>query len=365
MIDRTAYRRDALWSSCAGEGIDAFLVSSITNIGYLTGFSGSDAAFLLTKDRALIVSDGRYTTQIAAECPDLPAHIRPTGQLMVDGLAEIVSRLGIRTLGFESAVVTVADHETLKGKLTTTELRGLTEKVEALRVVKDESEVAAIREAIEQAELGFADVCRAMRPEQSEKDVADALEMAVRRRGATSTSFAPIVAVGKNAALPHYRPSAVPRLADDDFVLIDWGASGRPYKSDLTRLVVTGKVTPKFEQVYTAVLEANLRGIAAIRPGVVGRDVDAEARSVLEAAGFGDFFSHGLGHGLGRDIHEAPGLRKESDVVLKPGMVVTVEPGVYLPGWGGVRIEDDVLVTEDGCEVLTRVPKDLETIRIG
>ena len=148
-------------------------------------------------------------------------------------------------------------------------------------------------------------------------------------------------------------------------MLVDWGASGRPYKSDLTRVLVTGKVTPKFEKVYRTVLAAQERGIAAIRPGVMARDVDAEARSVIEEAGFGRFFDHGLGHGLGMDIHEAPRLRRNSDVRLRPGMVVTVEPGIYLPDWGGIRIEDDVLVTPDGTEVLTQVPKSLDSVRVA
>ena len=172
------------------------------------------------------------------------------------------------------------------------------------------------------------------------------------------------MAVGVNSALPHARPTATTRIGEDDFVLIDWGATGRPYKSDLTRVLVTGKVTPKFEAIYRTVLNALERGIAAIRPGVKAHDVDAEARSVIEEAGFGRFFDHGLGHGLGMDIHEAPRIRKGSNVVLEPGMVFTVEPGIYLPGWGGIRIEDDVLVTPDGCEVLSHVPRSLEQVSL-
>ena len=164
--------------------------------------------------------------------------------------------------------------------------------------------------------------------------------------------------------LPHARPTTTTRIGEDDFVLIDWGATGRPYKSDLTRVLVTGKVTPKFEAIYRTVLAAQERGIAAIRPGVKAHDVDAEARSVIEEAGFGRFFDHGLGHGLGMDIHEAPRLRKDSNVVLEPGMVFTVEPGIYLPDWGGIRIEDDVLVTPDGCEVLSHVPRSLDSVRL-
>jgi Xaa-Pro aminopeptidase len=202
-----------------------------------------------------------------------------------------------------------------------------------------------------------------LRREESEKDVADALENYLRRCGATAASFPPIVAAGVRSALPHARPLAEAQIGEADFVLVDWGATGRPYKSDLTRVVVTGKVTPKFERIYRTVLAAQQRGIAAIRPGVMARDVDAEARSVIEEAGFGRFFRHGLGHGLGMDIHEAPRLHTHCDDRLEPGMVVTVEPGIYLPDWGGIRIEDDVLVTAEGCEVLSHVPKSVDAVR--
>ena len=365
MSDRTARRREQLWESCVADGVDGVLVASVTNVSYLTGFSGDDSTLLLTKGRAIVISDGRYETQLKDECPDVAAHIRPVGQLMVPGVAEVAGKLGLRKLGFEAAVVTVDDHLKLIDLMKTTDLVPLTDKVEALRVIKDDAEVAAIRLAIGYAEDAFAAVTAGLRPEQTEKDVADAIEFAVRKAGGTATSFPPIVGVGKNAALPHYRPSAAVRVGADDFVLIDWGAAGRPYKSDLTRVVVTGKVTAKFAEVYRAVLAAQERGIAAIRPGVSGRDVDAAARAVIHEAGYGAYFNHGLGHGLGMDIHEAPRLRKEADAPLRPGMVVTVEPGIYLPDWGGVRIEDDVLVTPDGCEVLTHVPKALDALRAG
>jgi Xaa-Pro aminopeptidase len=164
--------------------------------------------------------------------------------------------------------------------------------------------------------------------------------------------------------LPHARPTAAARIGDDDFVLIDWGASGEPYKSDLTRVLVTGKVTPTFEMIYRTVLAAQERAISAIRPGAKAQEIDSEARSVIEEAGFGAFFEHGLGHGLGMDIHEAPRLRKASPDLLEPGNVVTVEPGIYQPDWGGIRIEDDVLVTPDGCEVLSHISKSLDSVRM-
>ncbi len=365
MTDRTPRRRKLLWDACKGEGVDAFLVASVTNVSYLTGFTGDDSTFLLASDDGLVISDGRYRTQLEQECPQLKAHIRPVGQEMIDGVVDCVTAKGYKRLGFESPVVSVAVYEALREKLPPVEFVGLKGKVEGLRIVKDEDEVALIREAIDYAERAYAMVRAALRRDQSEKGVADALEAALRRCGASSAAFPPIVAVGKHAALPHYHASAATRLDADDLLLVDWGATGRQYRSDLTRTVVTGKVTPKFEAVYRVVLAAQERGISAIRPGVLARDVDAEARSVIVEAGFGDYFNHGLGHGLGIDIHEAPRLRRESDVTLQPGMVVTVEPGIYLPDWGGIRIEDDVLVTTDGHEVLTHLPKDFDSVRVG
>jgi Xaa-Pro aminopeptidase len=360
---RTPERREKLEPTLKADGVDALLVASVTNVSYLTGFTGDDSTLLFTSKRGIVISDGRYTTQLQGECPDLDIHIRPVGQSMVEAIAEITGKLAIRKLGLESDAVSLADYDELKEKLPSVEMKGVRGRVEALRMVKDADEIEATREAVRYAERAFSMLRAGLRLEDTEKDAADQLESYLRRCGATSASFPPIVAVGPHAALPHFRPTPQTKIGDDDFVLIDWGASGRPYKSDLTRVLVTGKVTSKFEEVYRAVLSAQERGIAAVRPGVTGRAVDAEARSVIEEAGFGRFFDHGLGHGLGMDIHEAPRLRRESEVVLEPGMIVTVEPGVYLPGWGGVRIEDDVLVTPDGHEVLTHVAKSLDSVR--
>lgn len=364
MSDQTRLRRLRLAETFPGDDVEALLVSSPTNVGYLTGFTGDSSALLVQADRAIVVSDGRYTAQLAHECPDVEAHIRPVGQSLTAAIAEVVAGLGLRRLAFESSVVTVAEFEALNEDLPTVQWRGLTDRVATLRQIKDESEIAATRAAVDSAERAFTMLRAGLRLDETEKDATDQLESYLRRCGAESSSFPPIVAVGVNAALPHYRGTARTRLGDADFVLIDWGADGGPYKSDLTRVVVTGKVTAKFAEIYRAVLAAQALGIAAIRPGVKACDVDAEARASLEDAGFGPFFSHALGHGVGREIHEAPLLRQGCDVVLQPGMIVTVEPGVYLPDWGGVRIEDDVLVTPDGCEVLTRVPKSLDAIRM-
>jgi len=362
-MNRTSNRIERLRKSLRTDRADALLVASVTNVSYLTGFTGDDSTFLLTPTRALVISDGRYTTQLQQECPDLEIHIRPVGQPMNGGIAEVVEKLGIRQLAFEGSALSVADFEAWKEMMPSASFVAVHNRVEALRMIKDKGEIAAIRQAVDFAERAFAMLRAGLRPEETEKDTADALEGYLRRVGASAASFPPIVAVGARAALPHARPTATTRIGDDDFVLVDWGATGSPYKSDLTRVLVTGKVTAKFEKVYRTVLAAQERGIAAIRPGVMARDVDAEARSVIEEAGFGRFFDHGLGHGIGMDIHEAPRLRRESDVTLQPGMVVTVEPGIYLPDWGGVRIEDDILVTPDGFEVLTHVPKSLDQVR--
>lgn len=367
MLDRTPNRREALRRAFAEDEIDAVLISSFTNVTYLTAFTGDDSALLLTKDRAIVVSDGRYTTQLEAECPDVEHHIRPVGQPLTEGIVEIAAKLGLKRLGFEAGSLSVAEFDDLKTRIKTGDLKAIKDRVERLRMVKDSGEIESIREAIDYAERAFAMLRAGIRRDESEKDVTDILESYMRRCGATGASFPPIVAVGRHAALPHYHGTSRAKVGDDDFILVDWGACAGPwpYKSDLTRVLVTGKVTPQFERVYEIVLQAQLRGIEAIRPGRVCRDVDAEARAVIADAGFGAFYEHGLGHGLGLDIHEAPRLRRESEIVLEPGMVVTVEPGIYLPDWGGIRIEDDILVTEDGCEVLTHAPKTLDSVLAG
>jgi Xaa-Pro aminopeptidase len=219
--------------------------------------------------------------------------------------------------------------------------------------------VAEIRRSAALAERALATVRHLMLPERTERQVAAELEYQMRQFGAKGAAFETIVATGARAALPHARPGDQ-RIGSGEFTLVDWGATGGLYRSDLTRLVVTSRISPKLKRVYGVVLEAQRQAIAAIRPGVAACDVDRVAREVIAGAGYGRYFGHSLGHGIGLDIHEGPRLIKTNKRPLKPGNVVTVEPGIYLPGWGGVRIEDDVLVTRSGCEVLTRFPKQLE-----
>jgi len=354
-------RRQKLLQKLRDSGVDALLITNFTNVSYLTGFSGDDSYLLIGKKLTLLISDSRYETQLSEECPDLEVFIRRPTMSMNQAVVRAIKQAKLGKIGFESSAMTFDEWETLRDGVPEAELLPLAGLVEELRMIKDADEIAEIRLAIRQAERGFATLRATLRREQTELEVAHDLEHAMRRFGAQGASFPPIVAVGPRAALPHARPTEA-RIADADFVLVDWGAnSSQRYKSDLTRVLVTGKPSAKLRKVYEIVLTAQLAGIAAIRPGVRCCDVDKAARDVIAQAGHAKAFGHSLGHGIGLDIHEGPRLSGSSQMELKPGMVVTVEPGIYLPGWGGVRIEDDVLVTRDGCEVLTSVPKDFDS----
>ena len=248
----------------------------------------------------------------------------------------------------------VADLEALREAAPALNWKGGSDRVERLRMVKDEWELGQIREAIAIAERAFTAFRAMLRPDDTESDLANRMEALVRHCGGQATCFPTIVAVGERAALPHAPPTAR-RVGTSELLLVDWGVDGPlSYKSDLTRVLTAHIISSKLKEVYAVVLEAQVRAIRAVRPGVKAQSVDAEARAAIAEAGYGEFFGHGLGHGIGLQVHEGPAVRPLSETVLEAGMVFTVEPGVYLPGWGGVRIEDDVLVTSDGCEVLTR-----------
>jgi Xaa-Pro aminopeptidase len=265
--------------------------------------------------------------------------------------------LGLSSIGIEADSVTVSFYEKLSEALKTTPIANTSNLVESLREIKDDEEIAIIRQAIRIAEQAFHHLRNNIATGQSEKRVADDLEYAIRLRGGTCGAFPSIVGVGPRAALPHGRPTPDVKIGDFDFVLIDWGARYQGYHSDLTRVLVTGKLSPQLQKVYEVVLAAQAAAIAAIRPGAVMKDVDSAARRVIDDAGYANEFNHSLGHGLGLAVHELPRLAPDQDRKLAPGMVVTVEPGIYIPNSLGVRIEDDVLVTSDGNEILTSLPK--------
>jgi Xaa-Pro aminopeptidase len=338
---------------------DALLVTNFKNVTYLTGFTGDDSYLLVTHGDEKLITDPRYTTQLEEECPGLALEVRPPGLSMLKAVTTVVKNAHIERLGIEGASATVSFQQSLAKALPNVALVVTENLVERLRMVKDKDEITATRIACQQARRAFDVVRAGLTANMTELDVAAELEYQARRFGAKALSFPPIVAVGARAALPHATPTAR-RLSDSEFTLIDWGANSGLYMSDLTRLIVTGRISPKLRKIYAVVLKAQLAAIDAIRPGRTGHEVDCVARRIITRAGFGKAFGHGLGHGTGLEIHEAPRLAKGQKTKLRPGMIVTVEPGVYVPGWGGVRIEDDVLVTRTGGEVLSDVPKQLE-----
>lgn len=352
-------RRDRLRKAFRKAGVDALLVTDFSNVTYLTGFTGDDSYLLVRGDGEIVLSDPRYTTQLGEECPGVDLQIRPPGVSMLQAVLRVVRAGQISHLGVEGDSMTVGLRDRLAEKLPKTDIVPTSGLVEQLRLFKDKEEVGRIRKAVWQAEKAFGVLRSMLRPEMTEKEAADELEHQLRLFGAKDAAFPSIVAVGARGALPHAVPTQK-RIGDDDFVLVDWGANEGLYRSDLTRVLVTGRISPKFEKIYQIVLEAQIRAIAAVRPGVVAHDVDDVARAYITKAGFGRRFRHGLGHGLGLLVHEGPRLAVKNQTILRPGMVVTVEPGIYLPGWGGIRIEDDVLVTRSGHEVLTHSPKQLE-----
>ncbi len=355
-----ATRRENLRRLLAEKSLPALLVTDERNVTYLTGFTGDSSCLLVAPDRDLLITDRRYETQLAEECPSLALAIRGPGSKLPDFTADTIGKLSLAALGIEADTLTVAAYDKLREEMKTTKFASTSGLVEQLRAVKDAGEIAEIRHAVRIAERAFAVTRASLRLGRSEKEVADELEYQIRLFDGTCGAFPSIVGVGPRAALPHGRPIRESKIGDFEFVLIDWGARGRLYHSDLTRVLVTGKLSPQLASVYGVVLAAQRAAIAAIRPGAVLKEIDAIARGVIEAAGHGEHFGHSLGHGIGLAVHELPRLAPDQDGKLAPGHVVTVEPGIYQPGWGGVRIEDDVLVTEEGNEVLTSVARELE-----
>jgi Xaa-Pro aminopeptidase len=337
-------------------GADGFLVTRLPNVRYLSGFTGSNGQLLLTASDAVFFTDGRYTEQARHEVPDME---RVT---CLDGFGEpafrAAERFGIRRLGFESEGVTFRLYQDFHEAASGMELVPVSGEVERLRWVKDEDELAALERAQRITDASFEGVAGGLRQGVTERELAFELEVQMRRAGAERPAFDTIVAFGENAAEPHHEPTDRP-LHLGDVVKMDFGAVADGYHADMTRTVAFGEPPAELREVHDLVRSAQQAGIDAVRAGVTGAAVDAAARSVIEDAGYGEWFTHGLGHGVGLEIHEGPRLRRGSDDALPAGAVVTVEPGVYLAGVGGVRIEDMVEVTKEGCRVLPRASKDL------
>jgi Xaa-Pro aminopeptidase len=341
-------------------GVDVLLITDLVNVRYLTGYTGSNGIALVGPGTRAFITDFRYVTQ-AAEEVDPSFERKRASQDLLDVIEESLPLDGLR-LGFEEANMTVRQHARLRQLLSDrVELVGVEGVVEGLRAVKSPEEVERIRTAAALADGAFEQILARGLVGRTERDVAIALEFEMRRRGAERPSFETIVAAGPHGALPHATPRDVP-IPAGELVVIDWGAEVDGYCSDCTRTVATGELRAEARDVYQLVLEAQLAGVRALRAGMACREVDSSARSVIDGGGRADQFGHGLGHGVGLDVHEGPRLSQRSDETLAAGNVVTVEPGVYVPGAFGVRIEDLVVVTEGDCEILSSVGKELVTV---
>jgi len=350
-------------------GADAFLISQPESRRYLSGYTGQDhppmdsAGFLLiTEGRALLLTDGRTTEQAEAEAPDYQV-VRIEEKLSAT-LAQTLPGLRVSRIAFEGNHLTYRLHEEVRGVLgADCVLVPTYDLVEGLRAVKEPEEMEAIETAVALADRAFTHLVGVAAPGMTERQLAWEIESFLRQHGSEGVAFDPIVASGPNASRPHHIPGDRP-LQEGEPVVVDWGARVGGYCSDITRTIVLGEADPRFKERYQVVLEAQSRAEKRIRAGMVGKKADALARKVIETAGMGEAFAHSLGHGVGLAIHERPRLGRTSEDVLEDGMVFSIEPGVYLPAWGGIRIEDLVTLQGGKLVVLTRAPKQLEAMEV-
>ena len=361
------FRQQRLQSKLKHSGLDALLITYLPNVRYLCGFTGSAAALLISERRSVFLTDGRYTAQARAEVQASRLIITRKASLLAvaEWLRENARRFGVHgkwTLGIEAEHLTVADRERLAKSLPASVcLRVLPPWIENARMLKDADELKHIRAAVLLGSQLFGVVLKSIRPGVRESEIAAELEYAARKAGAESMSFETIIASGPRSALPHGRASTAP-ISSRGFVVCDFGVILAGYCSDMTRTVHVGRPTTEARRIYEAVREAQQAAVAAVTPGVSLGEVDGTARKVLKRNGLGRYFTHSTGHGVGLEIHEAPRVAAGQTEVLKPGMVITIEPGVYIPGKCGLRIEDMVVVTDRGCEVLTPTSKEMVAI---
>lgn len=352
-------RIDALQAALAEEGLDAYVSFAPPANEYLTGFRGSTSALIITRTHGEFLCDFRYTEQAKETVHGLDILECNTG--LEKRAGERLKELGLARVAFDGVVLTVEQRATV-AEASGVELVSAPKLLTRLRQVKDAGEIAKVQAANDLAEGVLADLLPELKAGVVEREFAAHMEYEFKRRGASGSSFDPIVLFGSRSSLPHGRPGSK-ALESGDIVLLDFGCIVDSYCSDLTRTFVFDRIPGAwFASIYEVTLRAQLAALDAVRPGARCADVDRVARDIISDAGYGDYFGHGLGHGVGLEIHEAPRLNRLSEAVLEPGMVVTVEPGIYLPGQGGVRIEDIVAVTEDGCSVLSKSPKELKVL---
>ena len=346
-----------LWSLLGEERLDALLITTREMIRYVTGFSGSESVFLLTRRGGYLIVDSRYTSQARAECREFTI---VEEREKFKGCRRIILKRGFKKIGFEPHTVTVAQHRALSSR-GNIELVALNENIDGVRSVKDSRELKLLKKAARIASESFIELLSAIEIGDREIDVANNLEYKIKKKGAEDTPFPFIVVSGKRGAYPHGMASGK-RIREKEFITVDFGSIYQGYCSDETCTIVAGKPGKRQEAVYQAVKEAHDRAISVVSPGKRAREIDETARVVLEQAGLGKYFRHGTGHGVGLAVHEEPRIAPKQETVLEEDMVFTIEPGVYIPGWGGVRIEDTVRVTRGGCERMSSVPKELISI---
>ncbi|MFL6450311.1 MAG: M24 family metallopeptidase [Bryobacteraceae bacterium] len=353
-----AERRSKLSLIVEGTRADAFLTSFLPNCRYLSGFTGSNAALLVSPDRSILFTDPRYELQAPQEAD---CEVRIVKGSLINEVAKWAKRLRVRTLAFESQRITFGTHKELKEATPGIRLKPVANAVEGLRMVKSEGEIEAIRVSVELNSKALEKALRRFKSSMTEMDLAAEIEYRMRRLGAERPSFETIVAAGERSALPHARPTSK-AIGTDHLLLIDMGSSVAGYASDMTRTFAVGNLDGKSRRMYRAVLESQLAAIDAIKPGVLCGSVDGAARKVLRGYALERYFVHSTGHGLGLEIHEPPRVGRKEQTKLEAGMVITIEPGVYEAGVGGIRIEDTVVVTNDGCKPLTPTPKELTVL---
>ncbi|MBO1579063.1 Xaa-Pro dipeptidase [Bacillus sp. XF8] len=344
-----------LRSAFGESGIDGILLTNEYSRRYMTNFTGTAGVVLISNDRALFITDFRYVEQASKQAVGYEI-VQHTGPIL-DEVAKQVKELGIQKLGFEQDTLTYSSYTAHK-EAVEAEFVPTSGLVEKLRLIKTDSEIKILKEAAQIADAAFEHILSFIRPGVSEIEVSNELEFFMRKQGATSSSFDIIVASGLRSALPHGVASEKV-IEKGDFVTLDFGAYYKGYCSDITRTIAVGEPSDKLKEIYNVVLEAQIRGVNGIKAGLTGREADALTRDYITEKGYGEYFGHSTGHGVGLEIHEAPGLAFRSETVLEPGMAVTVEPGIYIPGVGGVRIEDDIIITSEGNEVITKSPKEL------
>jgi len=339
--------------------LDGFLFSSLENIRYLCGFTGSDGVLILTPEKSFFLTDSRYWTQSEEEVKESEI-VRYKKK--IEGITSLLSDLKLKQIGFESASLTLSTHRTLSERLSDeAKLIPLEEELKNLRAVKDAGELERLHKAIDISSKAFSSMVEMLKEGVIEREAAWEMEFSMKRNGADDLGFDIIIASGKRSALPHGKASDK-RIEKGDFILIDFGSEFQGYHSDQTRTVICGQPSAEQKKVYQVVKDAQKMAIEKVRPGIPLLEIDGAARDHIRNQGYGDYFGHGLGHGIGLAVHEDPTVNYENKGLAQEGMIFTVEPGIYIPDWGGVRIEDMVLVTAHGAELLTYLPKELKAI---